>query len=117
VSRRSGLGAPREPNAPTGGADPEASAASTAIAGLRWRLRRQSTLDHPAVRSELRQLEQQLAAQFERAGRAPGRHRCPDSATPSQPEPGLADDTAASGSRPDPATARSAQELITVRGH
>ena len=116
MSRRSGLSAPREP-APAGGADAEASAASTAIAGLRWRLRRQSTLDHPAVRSELRQLEQQLAAQFERAGRAPGRHRCPDSASPSRPEPGVADDTPEPASRPDPPPVRSSQSLITVRGH
>ena len=57
------------------GTDAEVTAASTAIAGLRWRLRRQSTLDHPAVRRELRQLEQQLTAQFERAGCNPGRHR------------------------------------------
>ena len=117
MSRRSGLGAPHEPKAAPDGTDAEASAASTAIAGLRWRLRRQTTLDHPAVRSELRQLEQQLAAQFERAGRAPGRHRCPDSGTPSRTEPGFADDASESGPRSDLATARSSQELITVRGH
>lgn len=57
------------------GADAEAAAAATAIAGLRWRLSREATLEDPVVRRELRKLEEQLAAQLELAGRGPGRHR------------------------------------------
>jgi len=117
VSRRSVRGAQDDQDDPKAGTDAEAAAASIAIAGLRWRLRRQSTLEHPAVHRELRQLEEQLAARLERAGSTPGRHRSPDGRTPSRPEPGLADDTDGSGLRPDPATARTAQELITIRGH
>jgi hypothetical protein len=51
------------------------TAATTAIAALRGRLRRPGMLDHPAVRRELRKLEEQLSALPEHAGRKPGRHR------------------------------------------
>ena len=114
MSRRPGHGAQDDPQA---GTDAEADAASTAIAGLRWRLRRQSTLEHPAVRRELRQLEQQLAAHFERDGCAPGRHRSPGGHPPGGPVPDGADDTGEPDPGPDPATARTAQELITAGGH
>ncbi len=117
MSRRSGLSAPHEPKATQDSTDAEASAASTAIAALRWRLRRQSTLEHPAVRRELRLLEQQLAAHFERDECAPGRHRSPGGHPPGRPVPDRGDDTDESVAGPDPATARTAQELITTRGH
>jgi hypothetical protein len=101
---------------PQAGTDAEAAAASTAIAGLRWRLRRQSTLEHPAVRRELRKLDEQLAARLERAGSTPGRHRFPGGRAPSRPESGLAEDTDESDLRPDPDPARTTQELVTIRG-
>ena len=69
------------PAKPQADAESEASAATTAIAGLRRRLKHQSVIDHPAVRRELRKLEEQLAAQFDGTGRAPGRHRSPSGAS------------------------------------
>lgn len=59
------------------GADADAAAATTAIAGLRNRLARAGTLNHPAVRGELRKLEELLLSQPDQAGHAPGRHRSP----------------------------------------
>ena len=112
MSRRPGR---RGQDEPAAGTDAEADAASTAIAGLRWRLRRQSTLEHPAVRRELRQLEQQLAAHFERGGYAPGRHRSPGGHPSGSPLPENADDT--SGPVPGTDPARAAPELITAGGH
>ena len=79
------------------GTEAEAAAATTAIAGLRWRLRRQGTLEHPAVRRELRKLEEQLAAQLERAERTPGRHRAPADGISSRPDARHGDDTGQSG--------------------
>jgi hypothetical protein len=72
VSRRSGRGAQDGAQA-----DIEVAATTTAIAGLRRRLRRPGTVEHPAVRRELRKLEEQLVSLFEQAGRNPGRHRSP----------------------------------------
>jgi hypothetical protein len=70
------------------------AAATTAIAALRGRLRRPGTLDHPAVRRELRKLEEQLAALPEHAGRKPGRHRARPGIAPGQhhDEPDLTSD-------------------------
>src|SRR5690348_5114494 len=51
----------------------EAAAMSTAIAGLRRRLKRHG-IEHPSVRRELGKLEELLTTLFEQAGR-PGRHR------------------------------------------
>ena len=62
---------------PQSDAETEATAATTAIAGLRRRLSHQGVIEHPAVRRELRKLEEQLAAQFDGTARAPGRHRSP----------------------------------------
>ena len=56
-------------------ADADADATTTVIAGLRNRLARVGTMDHPAVRCELRKLEEFLASQFDQPGHAPGRHR------------------------------------------
>jgi hypothetical protein len=118
VSGRPGRGAPNDPDDPQARTDTEAAAAATAIAiaGLRRRLRRQSTLEHPAVRHELRQLDEQLAAQLERAARTPGRHRFPAGSRPGRPEPGHGNHTYQSGLRPDPAAARTAAQLITMLG-
>jgi len=72
VSGRHGRGAPDGQDSSQAAADAEASAAATAIAGLRWRLRHQEILEHPKVRGELQKLEAQLADQLDRP---PGRHR------------------------------------------
>jgi len=95
-----GCGAPSDPDDPQAGTDAEAAAA--AIAGLRWRLARQSTLEHPAVRRELRQLDEQLAAQLDQAARTPGRHRIRVGHAPGQPEPRHGDDTGQPGPQPAP---------------
>ena len=62
-------------------ADADAAATTTAIAGLRNRLSRAGTLGHPAVRCELRKLEELVLSQLDQAGHKPGRHRSPVSAT------------------------------------
>lgn len=58
---------------PPGEADAKAAATSTAIAGLRRRLKRDGIGD-PSVRKELRKLEELLIGLFDQAGRQ-GRHR------------------------------------------
>jgi hypothetical protein len=59
-------------------AEAEAAATASAIAGLRWRISRPGTLEHPAVMHELGKLEEQLIAQLgSQADRRPGRHRSP----------------------------------------
>lgn len=75
MSGRHGRGAPDGQDSSQTAADVEASAAATAIAGLRWRLRRQEILEHPKVRGELQKLEAQLADQLAQLDRSPGRHR------------------------------------------
>jgi hypothetical protein len=90
VNGQPGTGAPEDCDDIQARTGTEAAAAATAIAGLRWRLRRQSTLEHPAVRRELNQLDEQLTAQLDRSASPPGRHRLPAARLP----------------RPDPVTAR-----------
>lgn len=63
--------------------DTDAAAATTAIAGLRDRLARAETLNHPAVRYELHKLDELLIGQLDQVGYKPGRHRSPVSATAS----------------------------------
>ncbi len=58
-------------------ADADATATSSVISTLRQQLRHQEVLEHPAVSSELRKLEEELTARLITAGRAPGRHRVP----------------------------------------
>ncbi len=84
--------------------DIEVAATTSAIAGLRRRLRRLGLIEDPALRRELRKLEEQLAALFEQAGRV-GRHRVPDGKTSGDGEPEL---------KPDPATVHTPAEYITV---
>src|ERR1022692_4647159 len=86
VSGRTGRGSPQDRADLQTRTGADVAAAATAIAGLRWRLRRQSTLEHPAVRRELRQLDEQLTAQLDRSARPPGRHRFP-AARPAGPDP------------------------------
>jgi hypothetical protein len=87
--------------------DAEVAATTTAIAGLRRRLRRPDTpVKHPAVRRELRKLGEELAALLEQPGRMPGRHRS---------QIGKQDrDACEPDLKPDPAAARTAAEYISV---
>jgi len=85
----------------------EATATATAIAGLRWRLRRQGTLEHPAVLRELRKLEEQVTAQLaDQIGRNPGRHR--HSARSGQ----QISDASGYDLKPDPLTAATTAQFI-----
>jgi hypothetical protein len=86
----------------------EATATATVIAGLRWRLRRQETLEHPKVLSELRKLEDQMAAQLDHAGRTPGRHR----AVAGQVIGQQIGDASGFDLKPNPLTAATAGEFI-----
>lgn len=61
--------------------DADADATTDVIAGLRERLAHAGTLNHPAVRCELRKLDELLISQLDQTGHAPGRHRSPVSAT------------------------------------
>ena len=68
-------------NKPAADTTADVSATTTVIAGLRSRLACAGTLNHPAVRCELRKLEELLLSQLDQAGHKPGRHRSPASAT------------------------------------
>jgi hypothetical protein len=63
MSGRHGRGSPDGQDGSQTAADVEASATATVIAGLRWRLRRRETLEHPKVLGELQKLEEQIADQ------------------------------------------------------
>jgi hypothetical protein len=66
---------------PVADADADAVATTNVIAGLRNRLTLAGTLEHPAVRCELRKLEEFLLVELDQAaGHKPGRHRSPVSA-------------------------------------
>jgi hypothetical protein len=89
-------------------AEAEAAVTSIAIAGLRRRLRRPRVLDHPMVRREMRKLiEDALAAFNEPDAPSSGRHRA---SRAQAAEPGSLE------LKPDPASARTARELIEVLG-
>lgn len=75
----------------------EVAATTTAITCLCGRLSHPGLREHPNVRRELRKLEELLAA-FEQAGRKPGRHRADNGRL----------------RKPDPSTAQSAAEYVTV---
>lgn len=53
----------------------DATATSSEIARLRNQLGRAGVIDNPAVRRELRKLDELLVGQFDQAGSKPGRHR------------------------------------------
>lgn len=93
--------------------DAEAAAIVTAIAGLRWKLRRQGMLEHPAVLQEMRKLEEQIAAQLAHPpGRSPGRHRSPASGTPGSHGWAQISDAFGYDLKPDPATATTEAQFI-----
>lgn len=94
------------------GTEVEAAATSTAIAGLRRRLKRDG-IEHPSVRRELGKLEDLLTALFEQAGR-PGRHRSQGGRSPSRQPSQDAGDAEASDLKPDPAQACTGAEFVAV---
>jgi hypothetical protein len=95
------------------GPDAEAAAVVTAIAGLRWKLRRQGMLEHPAVQQEMRKLEEQVAAQLAHPpGRSPGRHRSPAGGTPGGQGWAQISDAFGYDLKPDPANATTPAQFI-----
>jgi hypothetical protein len=112
MSRHSGPGGPGSPDSQAN-SEAEAAAIVTAIAGLRWRLRRQDMLEHPAVLREMSKLENQVAAQLARqADRHPGRHRSPAGATPGRQAGPQIGDAFGYDLKPDPASATTAAQFI-----
>jgi hypothetical protein len=61
---------------------PDTRAATSVIAELRRLLAAPGMLTHPAIRNELRKLEEQLSAELPCGGRTPGRHRSGPAARP-----------------------------------
>ena len=55
----------------------DADATSSVIARLRNQLGHAGVIDNPAVRRELRKLDELLLSQFDQTGYKPGRHRSP----------------------------------------
>lgn len=112
MSRRAGRGGHSDQRAEM---QAEADATTTAIAGLRRRLIRPGVFENPAVRRELRKLDE-LLAEFEQAEGRPGRHRAGERSTGRHP--GLSGyETTEIGSldlRPDPAGARTAADFVAV---
>lgn len=90
----------------------EAAATSTAIAGLRRRLKRHG-IEHPSVRRELGELEELLIIMFEQAGR-PGRHRRQATRPIGRQASHQVGDIERSDLKPDPATANTAAEYVAV---
>lgn len=86
----------------------EATATATVIAGLRWRLKRQETIEHPKVLTELRRLEEQVTAQLAHSDEAAGRHRAAGDQAIS---PQIAD-AAGFDLKPNPLTATTSAEYI-----
>jgi len=97
---------------PDGQEEVEAAATSTAIAGLRRRLKRHG-IEHPSVRRELRKLEDLLTALFEQAGR-PGRHRSQAGRSPGRQASQETGDADAPDLKPDPAQANTEAAFIAV---
>jgi hypothetical protein len=115
VSRGPRRGAPGDRDCPQADTEAEAVATVTAIAGLRWRLRRPCTLEHPAVLSELHKLEEQVAAQLaEQDDRNPGRHRSAAATTHSRQHGQQIGDASGFDLKPDPLAATTAAEFITA---
>jgi hypothetical protein len=108
MSGRHGRGTPDGQDCSQTAADVEASATATVIAGLRWRLRRQETLKHPKVLSELMKLEEQVAEQLAPPDEAPGRHR----STVGQAIGQQIGDAAGFDLKPDPLKATTPAEFI-----
>jgi hypothetical protein len=108
MSGRHGRGSPDGQDCSQTAADVEASATATVIAGLRWRLRRRETLEHPKVLSELQKLEEQIADQLAHPDRTPGRHRSTVGTAISQ----QISDAAGFDLKPDPLQATTPTEFL-----
>ncbi len=114
MSRRTGRGTQNDNGDLMRDAEAEAAATTNAIAGLRNRLRRPDATVHPGVRGELLKLEEDLAALLEEPGRKPGRHRSQPGRAPARHETAQADGRLPPAAKPDPATASTPGELLTV---
>jgi len=88
----------------------EADSTVTAIAGLRWRLRRQELLEHPKVLSALRKFHAQIEDQLTAADQNPGRHRSSAGAAAGQ----QINDAFGFDQKPDPLTATTPAEFVQV---
>jgi hypothetical protein len=114
MTRRSGRGddGGRYPQADV---EDEAAATSTAIAGLRRRLKRLGSLEHPSVRRELRKLAEEVA-ELEDSKRRPGRHRSNVTRLPVRPieQDDQTDDSTEADLKPDPAAAGTIAEFIAT---
>jgi hypothetical protein len=110
-SRHEGRGTPDGQDCSQTAADVEASTTATVIAGLRWRLRRRETLEHPKVLSELRKLEEQIADQLAQPDRTPGRHRSTVSTVGTAISQQISD-AAGFDLKPDPLQATTPAEFI-----
>ena len=108
---RHGRGTPDGQDCSPTAADVEASATATVIAGLRWRLRRRETLEHPKVLSELQKLEEQIADQLAHPDRTPGRHRSTVSTVGTAISQQISD-AAGFDLKPDPLQATTPTEFI-----
>jgi hypothetical protein len=93
------------------GPDAEATATTSALAGLLSQLRRQGTVLHPLVRKQLRELGEELAELLDDPGREPGRHR---SSAACHHDIRQANEGSKPACKPDPATVRTPSELITA---
>ncbi len=108
MSGRPGPGAQHDPQ-------DEAVITSTVIAGLRGRLRRLRRLrmlDDPVLRCELRRLEEELVIWNEDTAPNPGRHRA--GGAPGSRAGRPAGESGGPGLKPDPASARTAAELVEM---
>jgi hypothetical protein len=94
-------------------ADAEAAATAAAIAGLRWRLSCQDTLNSPIVLRELRKLDEQVTAQLHEQAEHPGRHRTTADRTSGRDGQQVGD-ACGFDLKPDPIAATTAAELIAA---
>jgi len=93
-------------------ADPEAeaTATATAIAGLRRRLRRPGTLEHPAVKHELRMLEEQVFITVQATMH--GKHESSQTPAHSRHDGEQISDAFGFDLRPDPLAAATPEQFI-----
>jgi hypothetical protein len=106
---RHGRGIPDDRD-PQAAIDMEATATARVIAGLRWRLRRLETLEHPKVRSELRKLIELIEEQSSDVNQNPGRHRSTAGKATSQ----QVNDASGFDLKPDPLEATTPAEFVRV---
>jgi hypothetical protein len=109
MSGRHGRGVPDDRD-PQAAIDMAADSTVTAIAGLRWRLRRQELLEHPKVLSALRHFQAQIEEQLTAVDRNPGRHRSIISTVAGQ----QINDAFGFDQKPDPLTASTPAEFVQV---